>query len=118
MKKTISKFAVVVTLAFITSNAMAAAFDPNVLCPLFEELGGVFEMLRTLAFGGAGFIIAGWAWGYINDGGKNVKLDDAKTKGLGMLVGFMLLFSIGAIIQVFLNMAGDNGSLDCMVNMW
>ncbi len=118
MKKTISKFAVVTTLAFITSNTMAAAFDANALCPLFDELGNIFKLLRTFAFVGAGFVIASWAWGYIS-GGKEVKiLDEAKTKGFGMLIGFILLFAIGTILQVFLNMAGEGGSLGCVGTMW
>ena len=64
----------------------------------------VFRILRTLAFVGAAFIIAGWAWGYISKG--EVKLDDLQKKGTGMLVGFVLLFGIGIVLSFFLSSAG------------
>ncbi len=74
------------------------------LCGLIAQMYGVFKILRTLAFVGAAFIIAGWAWGYISKG--EVKLDDLQKKGTGMLVGFILLFGIGVVLQFFLSSAG------------
>ena len=47
--------------------------------------------------------------------GKYQKLDDVKTKGLGMLIGFIMLFAVGGIISIFMSMAGDGGSLNCEV---
>lgn len=74
------------------------------LCGLIAQMYGVFRILRTLAFVGAAFIIAGWAWGYISKG--EVKLDDLQKKGTGMLVGFILLFGIGVVLSFFLSSAG------------
>lgn len=74
------------------------------LCDLIGQMYGVFQILRTLAFVGAAFIIAGWAWGYISKG--EVKMDDLQKKGTGMLVGFVLLFGIGIVLQFFLSSAG------------
>lgn len=75
------------------------------LCGLIAQMYGVFRILRTLAFVGAAFIIAGWAWGYIKDG-KGVDMDDLRKKGTGMLVGFILLFGIGVVLSFFLSSAG------------
>ena len=76
------------------------------LCDLIGQMYGVFRILRTLAFVGAAFIIAGWAWGYISKG--EVKLDDLQKKGTGMLVGFVLLFGIGIVLSFFLSSATMN----------
>ncbi len=116
MKKLLSKFALVALAAFVTSNAMAAV-NESALCPLFKELGGVFRAVRTLAFVGAGLMIAQWAWGYIS-GGKIDIIKEVKEKGIALLVGFVLLFTIGTILSVFINMAGDGGSLGCVADMW
>ena len=75
------------------------------LCGLIQQMYEVFKILRTLAFVGAAFIIAGWAWGYISKPG-DMKLEDLKTKGTGMLVGFVLLFGIGVVLQFFLSSTG------------
>ncbi|MDR2269028.1 MAG: hypothetical protein LBD94_02480 [Rickettsiales bacterium] len=99
--KILKSFAVigVVILAGMTS-AYAAGLggDP---CVLINELGYVFRTLRTLAFAGAAFMIAGWAWTYIkgSSDGKTSLVDDLKNKGVGLLVGFALLFGLGVIIQ-------------------
>ena len=110
MKKIMTKanFAIVGLMA---SMAPAMAAD-NGLCNLVKELGNLLGMLRTLAFIGAGFTIAGWAWGYISKG--KVELKDVQEKGIGLLVGFVLLFSIGTLLTVFMNMAGTGGSLNCI----
>ena len=96
-------FAGAVIMAGASMPALAAAaagVSNNGLCALIGQMYGVFKILRTLAFVGAAFIIAGWAWGYISKG--EVKLDDLQKKGTGMLVGFVLLFGIGIVLQVFL----------------
>lgn len=87
------------------------------LCALIGQMYGVFKILRTLAFVGAAFIIAGWAWGYIKDG-KGVDMDDLRKKGTGMLVGFILLFGIGVVLSFFLSSTGLNaiGCDDVILN--
>lgn len=115
MKKLLLKlnFAIVGIMATSVAKAAEAGLNinTNALCGLFQQFGGIFKVLRTLAFVGAAFILAGWAWGWIS-GGK-VELDDVKKKGIGMLVGFVVLFGVGAIVTVFMNMAGAGGSLGC-----
>lgn len=111
MKKILKKIGlagVVVLAAGGTAMAVGAAGGVGVnesgLCALIGQMYGVFKILRTLAFVGAAFIIAGWAWGYISKG--EVKMDDLQKKGTGMLVGFVLLFGIGVVLQFFLSSAG------------
>ena len=109
MKKIMTKanFAIVGLMA---SMAPAMAAD-NGLCNLVKELGGLLGMLRTLAFIGAGFTIAGWAWSYISKG--EVKLDDIQKKGIGLLVGFVLLFGVGMVLSFLMSAAAPGGSLNC-----
>lgn len=101
-------FAGAVIMAGASVPALAAAAADGVsnagLCGLIQQMYGVFKILRTLAFVGAAFIIAGWAWGYISKG--EATLDDLKKKGTGMLVGFVLLFGIGVVLQFFLSSTG------------
>ena len=94
--------AVIMAGASVPALAAAAAGEINAegICGLIGQMYGVFKILRTLAFVGAAFIIAGWAWGYISSG--KVEMDDLRKKGTGMLVGFVLLFGIGVVLQVFL----------------
>ena len=124
MKKLMRKlgFAGVATIAG-TAVAMAAqapagaGVNTSGLCALIGQMYGVFQILRTLAFVGAAFIIAGWAWGYISKG--EVKLDDLQKKGTGMLVGFVLLFGIGVVLQFFLSSTGL-GMIGCsdLITSW
>lgn len=124
MKKLMKKlgFAGVATIAG-TAVAMAAqapagaGVNTSGLCALIGQMYGVFQILRTLAFVGAAFIIAGWAWGYISKG--EVKLDDLQKKGTGMLVGFVLLFGIGVVLQFFLSSTGL-GMIGCseLITSW
>lgn len=84
------------------------------LCELVTKLQGIFHILRILAFVGAGFFIATWAWEYISgpkDGADLIK--DIKKKGTGMLIGFLLLFMIGVILSAVIKMAAPGGSLGC-----
>ena len=53
----------------IMASVPAFAVESEDICKLVGELQGVFKIMRTLAFVGAGFLIAKWAWGYI-EGGK------------------------------------------------
>ena len=81
-------------IAVFAAMGTASAADP---CVLIGGMQGVFRTLRTLAFVGAAFMIAGWAWGYISSG--KAELKDVKDKGIGLLVGFALLFGIGIVLQ-------------------
>lgn len=115
MKKMLKKigFAGLVILAGAT---VAVAAQPGAggvgvvnndgLCGLIIQMQGVFKILRTLAFVGAAFLVAQWAWGFIKAG--EVKMDDLKDKGTGLLVGFILLFSVGAVLQFLLSSTGMN----------
>jgi len=105
MKKLITKLNVAIIAAMAATPAMAAPAG-NGLCALIIKMHDVFALLRTLAFVGAAFVIAGWAWGYISKG--EVKMDDLKNKGTGMLVGFVLLFGIGVVLSFFMSQGGMN----------
>ena len=108
MRKVMNKinFAIIV----IMSGAPAMAATNDGLCDLLREMHGVFSLLRTLAFVGAAFVIAGWAWDYISSG--KAELKDIKGKGTALLVGFILLFSIGILLS-FLMSQGTAGALGC-----
>ncbi|MDR2269029.1 MAG: hypothetical protein LBD94_02485 [Rickettsiales bacterium] len=104
--KSFAVVGVVILAGMAGAYAAGRGGDP---CVLINELGYVFRTLRTLAFAGAAFMIAGWAWEYIK-GGK-AEIDDVKKKGVGLLVGFALLFGLGVIIQ-FLPGFFECGSLN------
>lgn len=122
MKKLLQKFGVagiVVLAGGAAASATGAAgvgVDQSGLCALIGQMQGVFKILRTLAFVGAAFIIAGWAWGYISSG--KFEMEDLRKKGTGMLVGFVLLFGIGIVLQFFLSSAGLEliGCQDAILN--
>ncbi len=109
MKKLIQKISVSSLMLFaMTIGRVQAApaggtgYDiSGNICEMVAKMGTLFGTLRTLAFVGAAFIIAGWAWEYIS-AGKGVDLKGVKDKGIGMLVGFALLFLIGMVITVFM----------------
>lgn len=109
MKKLLKKANFALIGIFVTMSAHAAP-GGNGLCELIRSMKAVFETLRTLAFVGAAFVIAGWAWGYISKG--EVKKDDLKDKGTGMLVGFVMLFGIGMVLSFFLSESGM-GTIGC-----
>lgn len=96
-----------------------AAVNADGLCGIINEMYGVFKILRTLAFVGAAFIIAGWAWGYIS-AGKGVDMEDLKKKGTGMLVGFVLLFGIGVVLQFFIFSNTGLSAIGCeeVISKW
>lgn len=103
MKKIARKINMAI-IGVMTAGPAMAAVNENGLCTLLAYLRGVFNMLRTMAFIGAAFIIANWAWGYISKG--EVKMDDLKNKGAGMLVGFILLFGVGMILSFLMTASG------------
>ena len=114
MKKIMTTLNFAIIAAMAATPAMAAP-NTNGLCTLIQQMQGVFNILRTLAFVGAAFVIAGWAWGYISKG--EVKMDDLKNKGTGMLVGFILLFGIGVVLTFFMSQGGQ-GVLGCAIQGW
>lgn len=99
-------------VAMMTAPISAFADDGKALamgetvCELAQQFGAVFKGLRLLAFIGAGFILASWAWTYISKG--EAKLEDVKTKGMGMLIGFAMLFLVGVILTAFMTMTGGD----------
>jgi hypothetical protein len=109
MKKLINKanFAIVGLMTSMMP-AMAEGGVDTGLCELVDHLGGLLKTLRTLAFIGAGFLIAQWAWEFITKPG-DVKLEKFKEKGVGMLVGFVLLFGICTVISFLMSAAGQAG---------
>ena len=116
--KTIFKTFVVTGL--IATAGMAAAHaaggpSEGSVCMLINQMGTVFRTLRTLAFVGAAFCIAGWAWGFIAEKPGEGVLDNLKKKGIALLVGFTLLFGVGVILQFLVGTGG--GSL-CGINNW
>lgn len=115
MKKLINRanFAIIGLMAAM-SPAVAADSVNDGVCQLVGKLTPLLQTLRTLAFIGAGFTIAAWAWDFISKG--DVKLEDAKKKGVGMLVGFFLLFAVGAVLTFLLNAADVDGKFGCAEN--
>jgi len=121
MKK-LKKLHTKLSFAIVAIMTSAPAFaDVNIggICDLIKQLSSVFKVLRTLAFVGAAFMIATWAWGYISDpkDGKDL-LNDVKKKGVGMLVGFILLFGIGLLLSFIMSTAGGEamGCKDVIIN--
>ena len=86
------------------ANLANVTVNNSGLCDLIIQMQNVFKILRTLAFVGAAFLVAQWAWSYIKAG--DVKMDDLKDKGTGLLVGFILLFAIGAVLSFVLSSTG------------
>ena len=117
MKKIMNKINFAIIGMMVASPAFAVV-NESALCLFMNDLRGVFNMLRTFAFIGAAFLIAGWAWGYISKaGGKDgaVSMEDLKNKGTGLLVGFILLFSVGLILQFLVSATGAK-TLGCVMN--
>ena len=91
------------------SGADAAGGTAGDPCVLITQLGGVFKTLRTLAFVGAAFCIAAWAWKFISDKemhkeGKS--LEELRLKGVALMIGFSLLFGVGMILQFLPGISG------------
>ena len=105
-------FAAIVALIVIPAQALTV---DAATCDLINRMQKIFRTLRILAFVGAGFYMADWAWGYISKG--EAKMEDMKKKGTGLLVGFTLLFIIGVVITFVLTVAGDDGK-NCVATGW
>ena len=106
----------VVSGASGASAPMSGMVNDTGLCKLIDEFKGIFALLRTLAFIGAGFYIAKWAWGYI-EAGKIDAMKEVKEKGISMLVGFILLFGIGTVLTVLSSTTGKS-VLGCVTTGW
>ena len=100
-------------IGMMVASPAFAVVNESAMCLFMKDLRGVFNMLRTFAFIGAAFMIAGWAWGYISSGKAEIK--DLKDKGTGLLVSFILLFSVGLILQ-FLVSASGGKALGCVMD--
>ena len=95
-----------VAALLVSTPVFAATGTDSGLCSLITELKGVFGTLRTLAFVGAGFILAKYAWEAITTGKINSKdnmVEGVKTVGVPMIIGFVLLFSIGIVLSALLS---------------
>ena len=92
----------------LTTPALAAG-DIGGMCELIAEMQGIFKLIRTLAFVGAGFMLAKYAWEAISTGKLNGEADLVKgvqKTGVPMLVGLILLFAIGTVLQVLSSATG------------
>ena len=107
MKNIMKKFGFAGILAVVAMGAAHADGAAGNICALIAQLKTVFATLRILAFVGAAFVIANWAWGYISKG--EVKNDDLKDKGIAMFVGFFLLFGVGMVITFLPGISGCAG---------
>jgi len=104
--KLLKTFAFAGLAVFLGAAAAYADGDFGDPCELIRSLQGVFDTLRRLAFAGAAFVLAGWAWVFITKGygvagdkGVGTDLESAKNKGIGMLIGFALLFGLGLVMR-------------------
>lgn len=98
MKNLLKKIGFAATAVLIAGAAYAAGPDADGLTGLISQLKDVFKILRTLAFVGAAFVIASIGWDAIVK--KEYKwTEDGKKHLIAMIVGFLLLFGVGVILQ-------------------
>ena len=108
----INKIFVMAALCLIAVPSFAAKSGMGSMdgvCALIQEFQEIFKLLRTLAFVGAGMIIAKYAWDAISTGKIADETDltkAAKKVGVPMVVGFILLFGIGVLLQVLSSVTG------------
>lgn len=98
----------ILVLWLVVSPAFGAV-EANGLCELIAEMQSIFKLLRTLAFVGVGLILAKYAWEAISTGKLNGEADlvkGAQKTGVPMLVGLIMLFMIGTILQVLSSASG------------
>ena len=114
MKKVMNKISFAVLGLMVSVSAWARDINidtidqsgdgTNGICELLKSLQSVFNVLRIMAFIGAAFYIAGWAWEYIKGG--EAKLDDVKKKGVGLLIGFSALLLVGIVLSFVMSASG------------
>lgn len=113
-------FAAIVALIVVPAHAAVTVGDG--MCGLIVKMQDVFKTLRILAFVGAGFYMAGWAWNFIigkgGDGKGGGVVEDIKGKGIGLLVGFTLLFAIGVVISFLLSATNGATGTSCLTSGW
>ncbi len=112
MKNSLKKVGFAVSAILMAGAAHAAGPEMGGLCQLINELKGVFNILRTLAFVGAAFVIASIGWDAIV-AKKYEWAKDGKQHLIAMIVGFALLFSVGVILQFL-----TSGRLGCVGGGW
>lgn len=118
MKKVMNK----INFAIIAIMASAPAFaDP--MCDLIKQLQSVFKFIRTMAFVGAAFFIAGWAWSFIVNAGdkdKGGSIEDLRKKSISLIIGFALLFMIGLVLSFIMSTPGLNaiGCKEILTTGW
>ena len=109
-----------VTVPAVAANAAAVpGLNVSGLCELITQMQGVFKTLRILAFVGAGFIVAKYAWEAITTGtigGQKTVVEGLKAVGVPMIVGFVLLFSIGILLGFLSN--GENFGCPALTTGW
>lgn len=119
----LKKMMVVVLMALMSVRAWAAddvLSRNDGLCDLIQEMQSVFGILRTLAFVGAGFMLAKYAWDAISKGkigGKDDIIEGTKAVGIPMLIGIILLCSIGTLLGVLGSVSGAE-MLGCVKKGW
>ncbi len=118
MKKFMNKINFALISLMVSTPLFAEELNAAPFCELFHKLHSVFNILRIAAFVGAAFYIAGWAWDFISKG--EAKMDDVKKKGIGLLVGFILLFMIGVLLSFVLSASGMSmiGCGNDLVTKW
>ncbi|MDR1696856.1 MAG: hypothetical protein LBR41_01380 [Rickettsiales bacterium] len=89
--------ALVVGVSTVAAYAADGEISSKAVCELITPLQSVFKVLRTLSFIGAAFMVAGWAWGFISKG--EAKTEDLVKNGKALIIGSVLLVSVGAILQ-------------------
>ena len=119
MKKIMNK----INFAIIGMMVALPAFAAEPMCELIARLQNVFKFIRVMAFVGAAFMIAGWAWTYISKAGDDkagFSIEDVKKKGIGLIVGFALLFMIGLVLSFILSTPGleSIGCKDVLTKGW
>ena len=91
--------------ALICMMVAIPAFAAQEYCELINKIGGILYYLRIAAFVGAAFYVASWAWELIVKADGKI-MEAVKSKGLSLLVGFLLLMMVGAIISFVMSMSG------------
>lgn len=112
MKKIMNKFG----FALICMMVAIPAFAAQEYCELINKIGGILYYLRIAAFVGAAFYVASWAWELIVKADGKI-MDAVKSKGLSLLVGFLLLMMVGAIISFVMSMSGFTECKDAIIGI-
>ena len=114
MRRTLKVFVFVLSIVItnvgvaLAEDGLETGYDYSNICGLIKELSVLLTVLKVLAFAGAAFVLAAWAWDWITKGGSGDinLLEDAKKRGIAMFVGFTLLMLVASIIQFLPGFAG------------